>query len=106
MDVRTKRLSEMVSWCMGRPDVERALYANYPMIKDEDVLGLMRELKQRGYYELFTMFLMRGEYGAGVQRALERFCAGKLLRELERVGIEETFEEFERILEEEINTSV
>ena len=101
MEKRTKRLAELTAWLMSRPDAEKALCANYPVIKDEAVLGLMRELRERDYHELFALFLLRGEYGPGVQRALDRFCLGTLLRELERTGMEKAFEEFEKLLAEE-----
>ena len=104
MEERADRLAEMVLWLMDRPDVERALYGSYPTIKDENVLMLFRELKRREYYELFVFFLLRGELGMGVQRALDRFCAEKLLEEAKRAGLGTAFDEFEKLLEEAVGT--
>ena len=105
MEEKAKRLMEMTEWLINRPDVERILYANYPVAKDEEILELFQELQRREYYELCVFFLMRGEFDAGVQKALERFCVKKVFQQIGEMGLDAALMEFNQLLEEEIRCS-
>lgn len=97
-----QRLEEMALWLIRHPEVEESLCAECFSPEGDEMLEVLRALKERGYYELAMIFMMRSQVSREAQRAIERFCTKHLIKEAGRIGIHALLEDYEGILADEI----
>ena len=97
-----RRFGEMALWLIQNPGIEESLCAECFDTHGEDQLCILRELRERGYYEFLLLFIMRSQYTHEGGRALERLCLSLLLKEADRVGMEKLLADYEALLTEEV----
>lgn len=102
-ETQAARLAEMISWLAEHP-AYRNILCGMECADVKDILSMMAALEERGYYEFLLMLLVENYLeNSKVNRAMERYLAGKVGADLRQRGLADEIESLRRLLWEEVS---
>ncbi|BCJ93667.1 hypothetical protein acsn021_12360 [Anaerocolumna cellulosilytica] len=85
----SERMIYMVKWLAEHPKIQSRLCEDYAETTLEECLSIIELLEKNGLYEMIVVLLLKNQYKLEFEQIVTEFVIEKMLKEWERVGIEQ-----------------